>query len=85
MTFNFLQKSILQSVYYRETRVFLKQKNIYVCKYRVFIKYCVFFPSNFVIFLNSACSAAALVFSLRPRKNRVQNILNNSEKTQYLM
>ena len=51
MTFNFLQKSILQSVYYRETRVFLKQKNIYVCKYRVFIKYCVFFLQILLFFL----------------------------------
>ena len=31
--------------------------------YKVFIKYCVF-PKNFVIFLNSASSAAALVFYL---------------------
>ena len=31
--------------------------------YRVFIKYCVF-PENVVIFLNSASSAAALVFYL---------------------
>ena len=32
-------------------------------RYKVFIKYCVF-PYNFVIFLNSASSAAALVFYL---------------------
>ena len=32
--------------------------------YRVFIKYCVFFPEYFVIFLNSASYAAALVFYL---------------------
>ena len=45
-----------------------------------------FFP-YFVIFLNSASSAAARVFiclacvhTLTPRENRVQNILNNSEK-----
>ena len=33
-------------------------------KYRVFIKYCGFFLKIFVIFLNSASSAAALVFYL---------------------
>ena len=45
-----------------------------------------------MIFLNSASSAAALVFYLpgvcthtEPRENRVQNIFKNSEKTQYLM
>ena len=50
-----------------------------------------------VIFLNSASSAAALVFYLpgvcthtdaaegRQRKARVRNIFKNSEKTQYLM
>ena len=64
--------------------------------YRVFIKHCVFFPSNFGIFLNSVSSAAALVFYLpcmcthtdtegKPRKARVRNILESSEKTQYLM
>ena len=63
--------------------------------YRVFIKYCVF-PKNFVIFLNSASSAAALVFYLpgvcthtdtegKQRKARVRNIFKSSEKTQYLM
>ena len=56
----------------------------------------VFFPLNFVIFLNSASSAAALVFYLpgvcthtdtegKQRKARVRNILKSSEKTQYLM
>ena len=53
----------------------------------------VFFPSNVVIFLNSASSAAALVFylpgvcthTLTPRENRVLNIFKSSEKTQYLM
>ena len=60
-------------------------------RYRVFIKYCVFFPSNFVIILNSASSAAAMVFYLpvmcthtdtegKQRKARVQNILKSSEK-----
>ena len=55
-----------------------------VRKYRVFIKYC-FFTSNVVIFLNSASSAAALVFYLpgvcthtdtegKQRKARVRNI-----------
>ena len=63
--------------------------------YRVFIKYCVF-PSNFVIFLNSAGSAATLDFYLpcvcthtntegEQRKARVRNILQSSEKTRYLM
>ena len=58
--------------------------------------YTVIFPQNFVIFLNSASSAAALVFYLpgvcthtntegKQIKARVRNILNNSEKTQYLM
>ena len=49
----------------------------HVGTYRVFIKYCVF-PLVFVIFLNSASSAAALVFylpgvcvhTLTPRENR---------------
>ena len=51
--------------------------------YRVFIKYCVF-SLKFVIFLNSASSAAALVFDLplctltdsegKPRKARVRSI-----------
>ena len=51
---------------------------------------------SFVIFLNSASSAAALVFYLpgvcthtdtkgKQRKARVRNILKSSEKTQYLM
>ena len=64
-------------------------------RYRVFIKYCVF-PEIFVIFLNSASSAAALVFYLpgvcthtdtevKQRKTRVRNVLKSSEKTQYLM
>ena len=55
-----------------------------------------FFPENFVNFLNSARSAAALVFYLpgvcthtdteeKQRKARVRIICNNSEKTQYLM
>ena len=55
----------------------------------------VFFPENFVIFLNSANSAAKLVFYLpgvcthteteeQQRKARVQNILKSSKKTQYL-
>ena len=34
-----------------------------MCRYRMFIKYCVF-PSNVIIFLNSASSAAPLVFAL---------------------
>ena len=49
-----------------------------------------------MIFLNSASSAAALVFYLpvvcthtdaagKQRKARVRNILKSSEKTQYLM
>ena len=56
----------------------------------MFIKYCVF-PWNFVIFLNSASSAAALVFYLpgvcthtdtegKQRKARVRNILKSFEK-----
>ena len=56
----------------------------------------VFFPYNFVNFLNSASSAAALVFYLpgvcthtdtegKQRKARVQNILKSSGKKQYLM
>ena len=56
----------------------------------------VFFPENFVIFLNSVRSAAALLFYLpcmctytgkegKQRKARVWNILKSSEKTQYLM
>ena len=51
----------------------------------------VFFPQNVVIFLNSANSAAALVFYLpgvcthtdtegKQRKARVRNIFKNSEK-----
>ena len=50
----------------------------------------------FVIFLNSASSAAALVYYLpcvcthtdalgKQRKARIRNILKSSEKTQYLM
>ena len=61
----------------------------------MFIKYCVF-SLKFWIFLNSASSAAALVFYLpgecthpdaegKQRKSRVRNILKSSEKTQYLM
>ena len=56
----------------------------------------VFIPENVVIFLNSASSAAALVFYLpgvctltdtegKQRKARVLNILKSSKKTQYLM
>ena len=60
----------------------------------------VFLPSNVVIFLNSASSAAALVFYLpfsgpsmkpdlhiegKPREARVRNIFLNFRKTQYLM
>ena len=51
--------------------------------YRVFIKYYIF-PENVVIFLNSASSAAVLVFDLalcthtdtegKPREARVRNI-----------
>ena len=64
--------------------------------YRVFIKYCAF-SLKFWIFLNSASSAAALVFYLpcvcthtdnegkQQRKARFRNILKSSEKTQYLM
>ena len=55
----------------------------------------VFFPFNFVIFLSSASSTAALVFYLpsvcthtdtegKQRKARVRNILKSSEKTQYI-
>ena len=49
----------------------------------------VFFPQNFVIYLNSASSAAALVFYLpgthtdtegKQRKARVRNISKSSEK-----
>ena len=65
----------------------------------VFIKYCVF-PINVVIFLNSAISAAALVFYLsfsgpsmksnvhteeKLNDTRVRNIFQNFRKTQYLM
>ena len=62
--------------------------------YRVFIKYCVF-PSNFVIFLNSASSAAALVFYLPgvcthtdtegKQRKASQEYFKILEKTQYLM
>ena len=58
----------------------------------MFSKYCVF--SYFFIFLNSASSAAALVFYLpgvcthddtegKERKAGVRNILKSSKKTQY--
>ena len=58
-------------------------------------KYCVF-PQNFVIFLNSDSSAAALVFYLpcvcthtdaegKQRNARVRNILKFLKKTQYIM
>ena len=61
----------------------------------MFNKYCVF-SYNFVIFLNSGSSAAALVFYLpgvcthtdtegKQRKTRVGNFLKSLEKTQYLM
>ena len=54
------------------------------------------FPSNVVVFLNSASSAAALVFYLpgvcthtdtvrKQRKARDRNILKSSKKIQYLM
>ena len=58
----------------------------------------VFFPLNVVIFLNSASSAAVLVFYLpfsgpcmksdteeKPREARVRNYFEIFEKTQYLM
>ena len=56
----------------------------------MFIKYCVS-PYNVTIFLNSASSAAALVFYLpgvcthtdtegKQKKDRVQNTFQNSEK-----
>ena len=59
-------------------------------KYRVFIKNCVF-SLKFCDFMNSASSAAALVFYLpgvsthtdtegKQRKARVRNILKSSEK-----
>ena len=62
--------------------------------YTVFIKYCVF--SLKFCDLNSASSAAALVFYLpgasthtdtegKQRKARVRNILKYPKKTQYLM
>ena len=62
--------------------------------YRVFIKYCVF-PKNVVIYLNSASSAAALVFYMpgvcthtdtegEQRKTRVRNILKSLEKNTIL-
>ena len=55
--------------------------------YRVFIKYCVF-PYNFLNFLNSASSAAALVFYLpgvcthidTEGKQSPENILKSSKK-----
>ena len=63
---------------------FLLQLRIETITYKMFMKYCVF-PKNFVIFLNSASSAAALVFYLprvckltdtegKQRKGRVRNI-----------
>ena len=60
--------------------------------YRVFIKYCVFSLKIFN-FLNSASSAAALVFYLpgvcthtdTEGKQSPENILKSSKKTQYLM
>ena len=56
----------------------------------MFVKYCVF-PKNFVIFLNFASSATALVFYLpgecthtdtegKQRKARVRNISKSSKK-----
>ena len=62
-------------------------------RYRVLIKYCVF-PEIFVIFLNSASSAAALVFylvcvhtlTLRENRERQESrIFLNIRKTQYLI
>ena len=64
-------------------------------RYRVFINF-VFFPSNFVIILNSASSAAALVFYQpvmcthtategKQRKVRVRKNVKIFEKKQYLM
>ena len=63
--------------------------------YRVFIKYCVF-SSAVVIFLNSASSAATLVFYLpgvcthtytkgKQRNTRVRIIRKSFEKIQYLI
>ena len=66
--------------------------------YRVLIKCCVF-SLQFYDFLNSASSAAVLVFYLsgacvvcthtdtegKQRKARVRNILKSSGKTQYLL
>ena len=68
---------------------------IYILHTYIIYLFCslnIFFPSNVVIFLNSASSAAALVFYLpgvcthtdierKQRKARVRNI----KKTQYLM
>ena len=61
--------------------------------YRVFIKYCVF-SLKFLIFLNSASSAASLVFYLpsvckhtdtegKQRKARVRNILKSLKKNNF--
>ena len=36
----------------------------YSLGYKVFVKYCVIYPLDFVIILNSVSSAAALVFDL---------------------
>ena len=72
----------------------LSMEEILCPMYRVFIKYCVF-PEIFMIFLNSASPAAALVFYLpvcthtdnegKQRKARVRNILKSTKKTQYLI
>ena len=73
------------------TLIFLFRNYKYVegktIRYRVFLRYCVFFL-NFVIFLNSASSAAALVFYLPglcthsdiERKQSPENILKSSKK-----
>ena len=70
--------------------------SIHLSFYKVFIKYCVF-SLKCCDFLNSASSAAALVFYLpgvcthidtegKQRKTRaVRNILKSLEKTQHLM
>ena len=66
--------------------MFLLRKLVqfYSLGYKVFVKYCVIFPLDFVIILNSVSSAAALVFDLplcthtdikgKPREARVRNI-----------
>ena len=56
----------------------------YSLGYKVFVKYCVIYPLDFVIILNSVSSAAALVFDLplctqtdtkgKPTEARVRNI-----------